>query len=145
MQPLEFLVPLGALDAVAGALAYLVLVLVLVNLGTRYRAHQVHKSQAQNGGEPSRYGPHLAANLALVLVSFLYMIPEPHGGMVLSALVVGMVVSDFFELEARQLEARNEMEIERPKSAMTLSGLVLLYAAYQALFWIVAPYWEIVV
>lgn len=142
MTPLEFLVPIEALEAVAGVLPYVVLVLVLANLVTRHLAHRQHKRAYRDDAELSHYTPHVVVTTLLVLASFLYMIVHPHGGMVLSVLIVGMVVSDFFEFEARQVEARNGLSIEAPKSAIAASFVVLLYALYQSLFWVIKGPWE---
>jgi len=146
MTPLEFLVPLGALESVAGVLPYVILVLVVGSFLTRHRAHQSHKRAAEEGAEAvERYTPHTALSILLVLASFLYMVVRPHGGMVISVLVVGMVIADFFEFEARLVEARNDMELEAPKSAIAASFVALLYAAFQALFWIIKEPWETVI
>ena len=146
MQPLQFLVPLGPLEAVADLVPHVVLVLVLANMVTRYLAHRKHVDQAKSDDEDvSRYAPHTATSILLVLASFAYLIVEPHGGMVMSVLVVGLFLADLFELEARQVEARNEMTVEAPKSALAASVLVLLYAAFQSLFFVIAPVWNSVI
>ena len=146
--PLQFLVPVGALEAVAGVLPILVFLAVLANLATRYLAQRTYVRQAEAGDddeEMSRYLPHEVVNGVVVLLAFAMTVVQPHGGLVLAALVVGMYVSDFFEFEARRVEARNGMEIEKPRSALFASGLVALYAGYQALFFIVEPLWGQVV
>ncbi|MEF8827237.1 MAG: hypothetical protein V5A27_13000 [Halapricum sp.] len=146
MTPLEFVVPLGALESVAGVLPYAVLALLLATFVTRHQAHDRHKRAAHEGAEAlERYTPHVAISVLLVFVCFLYMVVHPHGGMVLSILVLGMVVSDFFEFEARQVEARNDMALELPKSAIIASFVALLYALYQSLFWVIKGPWEAVV
>ncbi|QLG63582.1 DUF7313 family protein [Halorarum salinum] len=146
--PLEFLVPVGALEVVAGVLPFAVLVVVLANLLTRVLAQRTYVRQADEGEDDeavSRYLPHEATNVLLVALAFAMTIVQPHGGLVLATLVVGLFVSDFFEFEARRVEARNGMEIEKPKSAIFASALVLAYAAFQALFFLVEPYWGQVV
>ncbi|MFB6304824.1 MAG: hypothetical protein ABEH47_06635 [Haloferacaceae archaeon] len=146
MYPSQFLVPLGALEAASPIILYGLLVLALANMGTRFLAHRDHVSQAEAGAEDlERYTPHVVSSFLLILVSFAYMILHPHGGMVASVLVLGTLVADFFEFESRQVEVRNGMDIERPKSAVTGSLLVLLYAAYQSLFFIVKPVWSSIV
>ena len=148
MHALQFVVPLGALESVADVLPYVVLVLVLANMVTRLLAHRSHVRQADEGDDDdalSRYVPHSATNVLLVLASFAYMIVHPHSGMVLSVLVLGMFIADFFEFEARRVEARNEMPIESPKGALGASVLVLLYAAYLSLFFIIAPVWNAII
>lgn len=148
MQPLQFLVPLGFLEAVEPYITTVILVLVLANMVTRLLAHRQHVSQAQDGdGDEalSRSGAHTATTVLLVLSSMAYMVVHPHGGMVMTVLVVGMFLSDFFEFESRKVEARNELPIERPKSALVVSLVVLLYAAFQSLFVYVQGYWNLLV
>lgn len=146
MNPLEFLVPLDALEAVAGVLPYVVLALVLANLVTRHLAHRKHKqAYRDDAAELDHYTPHVLVSMLLIVASFLFMIVHPHGGMVMSVLIVGMVVSDFFEFEARQVELRNGLPLEAPKSAIVASFVVLLYALFQSLFWIIKGPWEQVI
>lgn len=147
MQPLQFLVPVDALAAFEGLLKYAILGLVLVNMVTRIVAHSKQQQQAASGDDDdvSRWLPHSVTNLLVVLASFAFLIVEPHGGMVMSVLVLGMFVADFFEFESRKVEVRNDMDFERPKAAITASIVVLLYAAYQSLFFLVADYWELIV
>jgi hypothetical protein len=146
MQPLQFAVPLDALEAVGDVLPHVILVLVLANMATRALSHRRHVKQAPEGEDAlSRFLPHTLANVVLVLASFAYMIVEPHAGMVLSVLVVGMFLADFFEYESRKVEVRNELSVEAPKGAITASLVVLLYAAYQSLFFVVAPVWNAIV
>ncbi|MFB6307935.1 MAG: hypothetical protein ABEH35_01270 [Haloarculaceae archaeon] len=145
----------GPVDAVLGASAiggtfvieYVLMALVLVNFVTRHRAHSAHKSQYEEGGAEaiSRYPAHVAANVALILTSFYYLTLHHHGGMVMSTLVLGLFLSDFFEFEARKVEARREIELERPKGAIVASLLVLAYAAFQSLFWVIKGPWSAIV
>ncbi|WP_338741838.1 DUF7313 family protein [Haloplanus salilacus] len=146
MQPLQFAVPIGALDALEPYIAHAVLALVVVNMLTRIRAHSVHERQVEDGAEElSRYTPHSLSTLALVFVSFVFLIVEPHGGMVMSVIAVGLLLTDFFEFESRQVEARNDMTFERPKGAVAASLLALLYAGYQSLFVFVEPLWNAII
>ncbi|WP_248897317.1 DUF7313 family protein [Haloplanus halobius] len=146
MQPLQFVVPVGALDALEPYIAHVVLALVLVNMFTRIRGHAVHERQAEaDDTELSRYTPHSVTTIVLVLASFTFLLVEPHGGMVMSVLVVGLFLADFFEFESRKVEARNEMTFERPKSAVAASLLALLYAGYQSLFVFIQPVWSAIV
>ncbi|MFC7071181.1 DUF7313 family protein [Halobaculum lipolyticum] len=146
-SPLEFLVPLGALESVAEVLPFVILAVVFVNLATRLLAQRSYVRQADEGDDESmsRYLPHEIVSFLLIVLSFAFMIVEPHGGMVLSVLVLGMVVADFFEYEARRVEARNDMEMDRPNSALAASALVVAYAGYQSLFFVVAPVWNAIV
>ena len=146
MQPLQFVVPVGAVDALEPYIAHVVLALVLVNMLTRIRAHTAHERQVEDGAEElSRYTPHSVTTVALVLAAFTHMLIEPHGGMVMTVLVVAVFLADFFEFEARQVEARNDLTFERPKSAIAASLLALLYAGFQSLFVYVQPVWNAVV
>jgi hypothetical protein len=56
-----------------------------------------------------------------------------------------MVITDFFEYESRLVEARQELQFERPKAAIAASVLVVLYAGYLALFWIIKGPFEAVI
>lgn len=146
MYPSQFLVPLGALEAASPIVLYGLLALALANMGTRLLAHRHHVSQVEEGMEDlERYLPHQVTSLLLVLFAFALMVLHPHGGMVASVLVLGTLAADFFEFEARQVEARNGMTVERPKSALTGSVLVLLYAAYQSVFFVIQPVWSAIV
>lgn len=146
MQPLQFAVPVGALDALEPYIAHVVLALVVVNMLTRIRAHSVQQSQVEDGAdELSRYLPHSLSSIAMVLASFVFLIIEPHGGMVMTVIIVGLFVTDFFEFESRQVEARNDMTFERPKGAVVASLLALLYAGYQSLFVFIQPVWNAIV
>jgi ABC-type Fe3+ transport system permease subunit len=148
MQPLQFLVPLDLLVAAAAVIPFVVLVLVLANMVTRFIAHRKHVEQAEDAEDDSeleRYTPHSITTVLLILASFAFLVVAPHGGMVMSVLVLGMFLADFFEFEARKVEARNEMEMERPKAALTASLVALLYASFQSLFFIIEPLWTAIV
>jgi hypothetical protein len=146
MQPLQFVVPVGALDALEPYIAHVVLALVVVNMLTRIRAYAVHSQQVVDGAdELRRHTPHALSTVALVLASFVFLLVEPHGGMVMSVIAVGLLLTDFFEFESRQVEARNDMTFERPKGAVAASILALLYAGYQSLFIFVQPVWNAIV
>lgn len=147
MYPLQFVGPVGAvLDLLAPFAVYLVFVLVLANMATRFLAHRVHVRAANDDDEAlTRYGPHTATTVLLVLASFLYTAVHQHGGIVMSTLVLGLFISDFFEFESRRVEARNAMDLERPKGSLVASVILLLYAAYQALFFLIADYWNAVI
>ena len=83
--------------------------------------------------------------MVLVLGSFYYLTLHHHSGIVLSVLVVGTVLTDFFEFEARLVEARRDIPLEAPKGAIVGSLIVVAYAAYLALFFVVEPIWSAVV
>jgi len=63
----------------------------------------------------------------------------------MSVIAVGLLLTDFFEFESRQVEARNDMSFERPKGAVAASLLALLYAGYQSLFVVIEPVWSAIV
>lgn len=145
MYPLSLFGPVDAvLEPVIGVFVF---ALVIVNMIARALAYRSHVNAAQDGGPEaiSRYLPLEATNVLLILASFYYLTLEYHGGMVLSVLVLGMFLSDFFEFEARKVEARRDVELERPDSAIVASVLVLLYASYQGLFFIVEPLWNSII
>ena len=112
--------------------------LVLLNFVTRRLAHGKHVAQAKEDGAEavSRYLPHEVLNVVLLLAAFYYMTVEYHGGMVTSALVIGLVITDFFEFEARKVEARREIPLDRPKGSLVASLLALAYIGYQTLFFL---------
>jgi hypothetical protein len=132
--------------ALGGVIEYVILALVVVNIGTRLFAHRQHKAQADEGAEAmGRSIVHEVSNVVLVLVSLYYLTLHHHGGMVMSVLVLGLFLTDFFEFEARKVEARRGIEIERPKGAIAASLLALAYAAFQSVFFIVEPIWTSIV
>lgn len=137
----------GPLDAVlAPVIEFVILGLVVVNLVTRLAAHRAHVRQAEADADTlSRHPVHELSNVLLVLAAFYYATLHVHGGVVASVLVLGLVITDVFELEARKVEARREIDLERPKGALVASVLVLLYAAYQSLFFLLEPVWSAVV
>jgi hypothetical protein len=143
MLPLALSGPLGVL---APFIEEILLVLALANVATRQVAHFRHRRQAEEGAEEmSRHLGHEATNVLLVLASFYMLLVHYHGGFVMSMLVLGLVVTDFFEFEARKVEARTDRPIELPKGALVASVLVVGYAAFQALWVFVEVYWKAVV
>jgi len=138
---------LGPLDALQPYVEFVILGLVLANVVARLLEHRSHVAQAREGGaEAISRGPaRVATNALLVLASFYYLTLHPHGGTVMSVLVLTMVLSDVFEFEARKVEARKETSLDVPKAAIGASGLVLAYAAFQALFFLIEPYWSAIV
>ncbi|WEL17196.1 MULTISPECIES: hypothetical protein [unclassified Halorhabdus] len=138
----------GPLDTLLGNnVVYLLLVLAVVNMVTRILAHRRHVSQAASGGADavSRFLPHVVSNVLLILASFYYLTLHHHGGFVTTVLVLGLFLTDFFEFEARKAEARREVDLDRPKGAITASLLMLGYVGYQSLFFVVAPAWNAVI
>jgi len=145
MDPLQFLVPLGWLAAVGPALPYAILVMAIANLATRHVEYKRHVEQGADGDSVEQYTPHAFTNVGLLLLSLLFAVTAPVGGTILSIVVITMVIADLFEFEARNVEARNDMPIEAPKSAIVTSLLVVMYAAYYALFFLVSDLWNQVV
>jgi hypothetical protein len=153
MQPDVIL--FGPLDTVLGSEApggalvieYVLFALVLANFGTRLLAHRRHESQYEEGGAEAirRHPAHVATNILLVITAFFYMTIAYHGGMVMSVLVLGAVVTDFFEFESRKVEARRDIPLERPNGALVAVLLVFMYAGYQALFWVIKAPWSAVI
>lgn len=141
--------PLGALDAVVGAVStveYLLLALLLVNMITRVLAHSRHVSEAADEVESlSRHPMHIASNVALLLVSFYYTTLSQESGIVATTLVLGLFITDFFEFEARNAELRREVSLDAPKGAIGASLLALLYIGYLSLFRFVEPIWTAIV
>jgi len=127
-------------------ITHLVLVLVVVNLLTRFLAHTRHARQASEGPEAiSRFRLHELSNVVLVLATLYYTTLHHHSGIVLSTLVLGTFIADLFEFEARKVEVREGREIERPKGALVASLIALGYAAYLSLFFVIAPVWNAIV
>ena len=148
MYPLSLF---GPVDAVLGSgepplIVYVLVVLAVANVITRTISHRSNVNQARDGADAIEQHPaHIATTILLILGSFYLGTVELHSGMVLSVLVVGMFVTDFFELEARRVEARNDRAIGRPNGAIAASVLVVLYAAYLSVFFVIAPLWNAIV
>jgi hypothetical protein len=69
-----------------------------------------------------------------MLGAFYYLTLATHAGMVASVLVLGVVFTDIFEFESRKVEARRELELDRPKASVVSSLLVLVYLGYVTFF-----------
>lgn len=145
MQPLSMF---GPVDALEPYIEFVVLVLVLVNMGTRLFAYRDYRNQARDDDREERLSRniiHEVSNVLLVLASFTLLLIHHHAGIVLSALVIGLFLTDFFEFEAREVELRKGKRLSKPNGAMVASVVVLLYAAYQSLFYLVAPIWNSII
>lgn len=131
----------GPLDLLLPYIEHVILLLVLVNAATRLVEHGNYVSQYRDDGleAMSRSPVHIATNVLLVLATFYYLTVDFHAGTVLSVLVLGLFVTDFFEFEARLVEARKEESLDRPKAALGAWGAVFVYAAYQSLFATIVP------
>ena len=134
----------GPLDTVLGGqMEFILLALAVVNLVTRVVQHRSHVQQAEEEGAEavSRHPAHVASNILLLLAAFYYTTLHQHSGIVTSALVVGVFLTDFFEFEARKVEARRGIALERPKGAIAASVLALTYVSYLALFFLIEGVW----
>lgn len=145
MQPLALFGPIDAI--LEPIIEYVLLVLVLVNMGTRNLAFRSNVKQAQEGGADalSRYPLHELSTLLLVLASFYLMTVEHHAGMITSVLALGLFLTDFFEFESRVVEARQDWSLDSPKAAVAASFLLLLYVAFLSVFFIIKPYWNAII
>ncbi len=137
----------GPIDAVlSDQIEHVLFALALVNLVARALAHRSTVAQAEDGVEAMKRHPLLeGSNMLLVLGAFYYTTHHYHAGIVISTLVLGMVLTDFFEFEARKVEARQGFPIERPKGAMVASLLVVLYAGFLSVFFVIEPFWSQIV
>lgn len=136
MQTEPFVNLFGPLDALQGQIEIVVLALVLVNMVTRVMAQRRYVDQYEDDGEAaiSRWIPHELSNVVVVLASFYFLTVHHHGGLVTSILIVGMVITDFFEFESRKVEARRDLPLDKPKGAIGAWALALLYVVFQVLF-----------
>ena len=144
----------GPIDAIlarslgpAPVIAYLLLGLLLANMLGRALEYRRQQSAADSGDWTgiTRHPLRVATSFLLVVGAFYYMTVQHHGGMVFSILVLGMFVTDLFEFESRQVEVRNDRELDTPKGAIAASVLALLYILYQTLFFVIAPVWNSVI
>ena len=137
----------GPVDTyLAPVIVYVMLVLIVLNTVGRGIEYSRIASQAEGGAEAiSRHPLRVATNFLLVVGGFYYLTVDRHAGMIVSLLVVGLFLTDFFEFESRKVEARQGWDVERPWGAIGASAVALLYIAYQALFFLVRPYWSAVV
>ena len=138
----------GPVDTFLGPyIEYVLLALLVVNIGGRALEYGQIKSQVAQGGAGAvtRHPLRVGTNFLLIVGAFYYMTVHHHGGLVFSTLVLGLFLTDLFEFESRKVEARRQIEVERPKGAIAASMLALLYIAYQTLFFVIAPVWNAVV
>ena len=145
MQPLALFGPVDAI--LQPIIEYVLLVLVVANMATRFQAHRANVRAAREEGPEavSRSTVHELSSVLLVVGSFYLLTVQHHAGMVLSVLVLGLFITDFFEFEARRVEAQEERPLDSPKAAIGASVVVLLYAAYLSVFFLVEPLWNAVV
>ena len=145
MQPLSLL---GPIDVLEPYVEYVVLALVLVNMGTRFWAYRDYRKQARSDDHEEhldRNVVHEASNVLLVLGSFYLLTLHHHAGIVLSSLVLGLFITDFFEFAAREVELRSGEELSNPNGALAASFVVFLYVGYLSLFFLIDQWWNAVV
>src|SRR6056297_1862432 len=124
MDPATMFGPLDAIltTEVLGVILvkYLLVVLVLANMATRILAYQRNVNEAKDDDveTASRHPIHAATTVVLILTTFYYTTYEPHGGVVLTMLVLGMFVTDFFEFETRSVDMRKDQAVRRPNGAL---------------------------
>src|SRR6056297_1580627 len=106
---MQFLALFGPVDAVLEPIiGYLILLLVVANMVTRRSSFRrsVEETEAADADAVGPTWVHVAANLLLLLASFYYLTLHEHAGTVLSVLVLGLVVTDYFDFEALRVDAR---------------------------------------
>jgi hypothetical protein len=137
----------GPVDALLGPyIEHAVLAMVVLNFISRRVAHSAHERQAEEGADAlSRHPFHSFTSWGLVLLSFYLLTLHHHAGIVLSALVLSTFIADFFEFEARKVEAREGMDLEAPKGAIVAATVTLMYSGYLSVFFLLKPIWSSVV
>lgn len=137
----------GPLDLLYPYVEFVLLGLVILNAVTRRLSHSRHvdQAEAEGAGAVERYAPHTASNALLLLGAFYYTTVSFQAGFLLTVMVIGVVVTDVFEFEARLVEARKEVPLEAPKGAMAAWTVAAIYVAYRSLFFVVQPLWDAVV
>ncbi len=144
MQPLQ----LGAVEGtLAAAIPFIVFALALVNVITRFLAHRSHVSQAdEHGADGIERSPlHTLTTLALVLATFYYVLVDLQVGVALAAFALTAFVTDFFEFEARLVEARSDRPLEAPKASIGASLFVVVYAGFIVLVTLFGSFWSPVI
>ncbi|WP_312909332.1 DUF7313 family protein [Natronosalvus caseinilyticus] len=123
---------------------FVLLGLVVANLFVRVLAHHRTVSAAQDDGPEAVSRPVIldVSSFLIVLGGFYYLTVDLHPGVIFTSLAITLLIADFFEFEARLVEARQELPLERPKAAMTASAVALAYIAYQSLFFLLDPFWD---
>ncbi|AGN00604.1 hypothetical protein L593_03265 [Salinarchaeum sp. Harcht-Bsk1] len=136
----------GPLDLLYPHAAYVLFVLVLLNAITRQVAHRRHVSQYEEGGAEAvaRFTPHTISNALLFLAAVYYTTVKFEAGTIVVVLVIGVIITDFFEFEARKAEARTDRSLDVPKGALTAWAVAATYISYKALRFIVDPLWGVI-
>ena len=138
----------GPVDTLlAPVLIYVLLALVVVNIASRAFEYRQITDQVDDGDEDehvARNSIRVATNFLLVVAAFYFMTIDRHTGMIFSLFAVGVFLADFFEFEARRVEARQGWPIERPWGSIGASMLALAYVVYQILAEFL-PFWNLVI
>ncbi|UTF53444.1 DUF7313 family protein [Natronosalvus rutilus] len=123
---------------------FVLLGLVVANLFVRVLAHHRTVSAARDDGPEAVSRPIIldVSSFLIVLGGFYYITVDLHPGIIFTSLAITLLIADFFEFEARLVEARQELAFERPKAAMAASAVALAYIAYQSLFFLLSPFWD---
>ncbi|WP_257298776.1 hypothetical protein [Haloarchaeobius sp. FL176] len=151
MDPNVMLGPVDQLgrEVVSGVLVieFVLLGLVVANMLTRFLAYRRNVAEAaeEDVESLSRHPLHEATNVLLLLGTFYYTTVAPHGGIVLSMFVVGLVIADVFEHEVRSVDLRKDDKPRAPKGALGISAFALAYAGFQSLFFLVSDYWGAII
>lgn len=138
----------GPLDSFVGPyIEHILFVLAIATMATRLIQHSRNEDEAEEDEADAltRHPVHWALMGLFVVASFYYTTLHHHGGIVLSSLVLGAFLTDFFEFEARRVEIREGHEFDKPKGAIVASLLVLLYAGYQSIFVYIQPFWNAII
>lgn len=131
----------GPLDLLYPYVEFVLLGLVILNAVTRRLAHARHVDQYETGGAEAveRYGPHTAANVLLLLGAFYYTTVSLEAGILLAIMVIGVVITDVFEFEARLVEARRELPLEQPRGSIAAWTVAAIYVVYRSLSFVIEP------
>jgi hypothetical protein len=109
-------------------------------------AHRRHVHQYENEGADAveRFTLHTASNVLLFLGAVYYTTVRFEAGTIVMFLVIGVVITDFFEFESRKAEARTDRSLDLPKGAVAAWAVAAIYIGYKALRFIVDPVWGVV-
>ncbi|WP_435345563.1 DUF7313 family protein [Haloarchaeobius sp. HRN-SO-5] len=121
--------------------------LVIANMVTRYLAYRrnVQEAEDEDTEALSRHPVHELTNVLLLVGAFYYTTVAPHGGIVLTMIVIGLVIADVFEKEVRDVSFREDRPIDAPKGALGISVFALAYAGFQAVFFLISDYWGAII
>lgn len=144
MDPLQFLVPLGWIEAIGPIVPIAILVLVVVNIGARVLENRRQSWQTKHDEPLSRHPLNTFTTMGIVTLGLLFVLYRPISGMIMMIPIFGLFVADVFEFEGRRVEADNDLQFEWPKATLFASGLTLIYAMYYALVPLYAPFLDMI-